>query len=300
MKAKTIKSIIKSKIEAWKESVLDPSIKQIIEENVIVTGGSIASMLLGEKVNDFDVYLDNKNAVKKICEYYTRKIEGIEIVDGKDYQGFDYNDPKNNLADVDYNHQRGRCVHNLDAERIKFFIKDFGIKKIDVEESDLNANKFLPLFFSANAITLTDDLQIVIRFHGDAEKIHENYDFVHATNYYTSKDNKLVLNEKALTSLLTKELHYVGSKYPLTSVIRSKKFILRGFTCGAGTYLKMLYQVSLLDLNDLTVLEDQLAGVDVAYFDLLIEALKKMEKTGVELNYGYLCTIIDKIFNDEE
>ena len=62
----------------------------------------------------------------------------------------------------------------------------------------------------------------------------------------------------------------------------------------------MLYQVSQLNLNDLTVLEDQLAGVDVAYFEILIQALQKMHEKGKELNYGYLCTILDKIFNDEE
>ncbi len=300
MKEKTIKKVLKQKISDWADSVTDSRIKKIINEHTIITGGSIASMLLKETVNDFDVYLDDKESVIALANYYIKGIRGISLIDGKDYPGFDYNDPSNDLSAVDYNHQLGRCVHNLEEERVKFFIPDAGVLKIEVDEEDKDCKKFLPTFFSANAITLTDDVQIVIRFHGEAEKIHENYDFVHATNYYISKSNKLVLRQEALTALLTKELRYIGSKYPLTSVIRSKKFILRGFTCGAGTYLKMLYQVSLLDLNDLTVLEDQLAGVDVAYFDLLIQALQKMEKTGKELNYGYLSTIIDKIFNDED
>lgn len=301
MKSKTIKKIIQSKIEKWADSVNDPEVKKIIENNTILTGGSIASMLLNEKVNDFDFYLDSKDAVKKITEYYTKNISEIKVVDGLEHQGFDYNSAtEEDFEKIDFNHQFGRCIHNIESDRIKLFIQDYGIFKIDVADENKESDKFLPTFFTSNAISLTDDIQIVIRFHGPANKIHENYDFVHATNYYESKSKKLFLREPALTSILTKDLQYIGSKYPLTSVIRSKKFIQRGFTCGAGTYLKMLYQVSLLDLNDLTVLEDQLAGVDVAYFDALIEALKNMKNRDEKLNYGYLSTLIDRIFNEEE
>lgn len=293
MKSKTIKKVIEQKLKDWSDSVSDPAIKEIIENNVIVTGGCIASMLLKQDVNDFDVYLDSKNAVEKMCQYYKKGFGSLEIVDGAGYE-----DLQKQLNDSPHHSQFNRCVHGIDKDRIKFFIKDTGILKVDVEKEDESANKFLPVFFSANAITLTDQLQIVIRFHGDADKIHENYDFVHATNYYYSGDKKLHINKEALEALLTQELQYIGSKYPLTSIIRTKKFILRGYSISAGTYLKIMYQVSKLDLDDLSVLEDQLAGVDVAYFDMLIEALKGMKDNGQELNYGYLCTIIDEIFND--
>src|SRR3546814_1364029 len=47
---------------------------------------------------------------------------------------------------------------------------------------------YRPVFMSTNAITLSDKIQIVLRFYGEADAIHENYDFVHCTNYWTSKD----------------------------------------------------------------------------------------------------------------
>src|SRR3546814_13834921 len=78
---------------------------------------------------------------------------------------------------------------------------------------------------STNAITLSDKIQIVLRFYGEADAIHENYDFVHCTNYWTSKDANLTLRQPALESLLCKELRYVGSNYPVCSVIRLSKFI---------------------------------------------------------------------------
>src|SRR3546814_899254 len=71
---------------------------------------------------------------------------------------------------------------------------------------------YRPVFMSTNAITLSDKIQIVLRFYGEADAIHENYDFVHCTNYWTSKDANLTLRQPALESLLCKELRYVGSK----------------------------------------------------------------------------------------
>jgi hypothetical protein len=38
---------------------------------------------------------------------------------------------------------------------------------------------------SQNAISLTEDVQIVLRFNGNVEQIHKTFDFVHATNYFT-------------------------------------------------------------------------------------------------------------------
>lgn len=314
MKAKTIKKILKAKINAWAESVTDLTVRKYIEENTIITGGCIASMLLDKEVNDFDIYLNSKEAVLAIAKYYADKVKSfyqIEIIDGAQYPGFDYNavnEPNSSGPFVCTNgqqvesHQKGRCVHMLDEDRVKLFLPNQGVIRVDkkhyVNEESKEVTPFYPIHFSANAITLTNDIQVVIRFHGDPKKIHENYDFVHATNWYTPVDNHLELRVEALESLITKELRYIGSKYPLTSVIRSKKFIQRGFSIGAGTYLKILYQVSLLNLNDLTVLEDQLAGVDVAYFDILLDALRTAtSQEGFVLTYPYLCELIEKIFD---
>ena len=100
-------------------------------------------------------------------------------------------------------------------------------------------DKFRPVYISANAITLSDQFQLIIRFYGDAEEIHSNYDFAHCTCWWRSKDGHLELPSEALECLLTNELRYKGSKYPLASIIRTRKFINRGFTINAGQYLKM-------------------------------------------------------------
>src|SRR3546814_2766082 len=49
--------------------------------------------------------------------------------------------------------------------------------------------------------------------------------------------------EPALDGLLRKELRYVGSKLPVCSLIRLRKFIRRGWVGNAGQILKMTMQV---------------------------------------------------------
>lgn len=169
---------------------------------------------------------------------------------------------------------------------------------VNADELVKNQEDYRPVFLSTNAITLSGKVQLVVRFYGEPEEIHKNYDFVHCTNYYDLGKGELTLLPAAMEALLAKELKYVGSKYPLCSIIRTRKFIKRGFNINAGQYLKMCFQLNQLDLTNIDVLEDQLVGVDSAYFMVLIDALR--EKQSANSNFtieeGYVTSIIDKIF----
>lgn len=300
MQTKTIKKLLNKKIEEWIGSIEDTSIKKLAIQNTIVTGGSIASMLLGEEINDFDIYFKTKEAVKAISEYYVKKTkcEDLRILDG----AVDSLENEYGHSNVEKS-QVSIALESLDKDRIKIFIpnKGFWQNKNIEEKKEGEKRKFEVAFISPNAITLTDKIQLVIRFHGTPEEIHKNYDFIHATNYYDYSENKLITKKDALESLLSKQLKYSGSLYPITSVIRSRKFIKRGWNISAGEYFKMCHQVSSLDLNDPSVLEEQLIGVDVAYFKELITVLrKKMEKhPEFKPTAPWLFTIIDKIFNED-
>lgn len=69
-----------------------------------------------------------------------------------------------------------------------------------------------------------------------------------------------------------------------------------------GELLKIMFQISQLDLTNPDVLEEQLIGVDVAYFDLLITALRnKFESDkNFKISNEYFNALIDKIFNENE
>ncbi len=329
-KSKTIKAILNKKIGKWIESVEDEGLRKLLKRDVIVTGGAIASMLQGEEVNDFDIYLKTYETTLKVAQYYTGKFVerngsgnhklfvDPDFVYAKRYEAkpteFDFTTDVNTTTGV--------------KKRVKLVVKSVGILKeeekseedgnklgeyisqvldnpadiedtvddvtIDLTKSKENEDKFRPVFLSSNAITLSDKIQIVLRFYGEPDEIHENYDFVHCTSYWTSHDDKLVLRQEALESLMSKELRYIGSKYPVCSLIRLRKFIAREWRINAGQILKMCVQISQLDLTSAGVLEDQLTGVDTAYFTMLISALKKADTETVDA--AYVVEIIDRMF----
>lgn len=246
-----------------------------------------------------------------------------------DYPDFKYSEVKEwaydetNEKNVIYSKVSGMIL-NTNQDRIKIMVNSDGIAEdsdsvADNTEYDINKyldalgdgdgipaenlekneekKKYIPIFLSTNAITLSNKIQLVVRFYGEPDKIHENYDFVHATNYWIYETGT-VLNQRALESILNKELFYVGSKYPICSLVRTRKFIKRGWQINAGQYVKMAFQISKLNLEDIYVLEDQLIGVDSIYFLSFIESLKtkQMKDKTFVLNKDYLTTVIDKIF----
>jgi hypothetical protein len=310
MKKKTINTVISNKFDEWLTSITDESVRKLVLENTIVTGGCIASMLLKEDVNDFDCYFTNKETVKAVAQYYVKQWNDANGDDGYVLDGA--------IENEDNPEWKGGVAMNMSTDRIKIIFESAGIAKesgaledqAEIEEwpdgkpvvDEESKPKYRPIYLSCNAITLSQKIQIVIRFYGDPDNIHQHYDYVHCTNYWLSKTRELILKQPALEALLAKELRYIGSKYPLASVIRTRKFIKRGWTINAGQYLKMAFQISELNLKDISVLEDQLTGVDVVYFNHLIEALQKHSEKQKEegkifnLEYSYLATIIDKIF----
>lgn len=294
MNSKNIAKSLNAKLNDWCKYVEDEEIKKIIKENAIVTGGALVSLLNGEKPNDYDIYFKTKEAVKRVAEYYAQK----------------WNDTHADKAHVEIKEN---------DEKIQCFIRSVGAvmeenedgiddnsEPVEVEqlveeteeEKKEEKPKYRPRYFSTNAISLSHDIQIVIRFYGAIEEIHTNYDFIHCTCSYDYKENKVELPAKALEAIINKELVYCGSKYPLCSIIRTRKFISRGYTINAGQYLKMALQLNDLDLHDLDVFKDQLTGVDSAYFEQVITYLskKKEENKDFQIDNTYLFEIINRIF----
>jgi len=308
MNRKTISNAIYRKVTGWINSIQDEKLKNELSygDNIIVTGGCITSMLLNEEINDYDIYFKTREITLKVAEYYVKLFKDTH---------------EKSKLEIFVEH---KDKDNKDLERIKIYVRSRGIAEDTDEEFENNSisifdnnikednddapvknpKEYKPKYLSANAITLSDNIQLIIRFYGNPEEIHKNYDFIHCTNYWTMQTG-LVLKTEALESILAKELKYVGSKYPLCSVIRTRKFIKRGWFCSAGQYLKMLYQISKMNLNDINILEDQLIGVDSAYFNQVIEVLKKDIDSGniklfengcMDIDNTYLGELIDKIF----
>lgn len=316
MKAKTIKSVLRKKINEWLESIEDTAVRKLAAENTIVTGGCIASMLLKEPVNDFDLYFKTKEAATAIAKYYVarfkiKKKDGIECKIWVDHESPDRVKIIVKSAGIaseegterPYQYFEGSARSEDAGEFVGEVMQDPGEIEETYEETEKKAletpdepegKKYRPIFLSTNAITLSGKIQVILRFFGEPDEIHQNYDFAHCTNHWCSWNDELVLRPKALETLLSRELVYVGSKYPVCSIFRLRKFIKRGWTINAGQVLKIIMQISSLDLKNIEVLQDQLTGVDCAYFIEIVSKLK--EKDPEKVNAAYLVEIIDRMF----
>lgn len=177
------------------------------------------------------------------------------------------------------------------------------IEEIDEVKADeiieKEKKKYFPVFISSNAITLSNKIQVVVRFYGEPDKIHDTYDFEHTKAYYDYGKGELIIPERVWELTINKTLIYSGSKYPVASLFRMRKFINRGWSINAGQILKMAMQTSELDLMNIGVLEDQLIGVDSLYFMSLIKQFRKSKEKdeNFELTSTYVMNIVNKVFN---
>lgn len=316
MKAKTIKSQLRWKINDWLKSIEDPEVAQLAAKNVIVTGGSIVSMITNEKVNDYDIYFRTVEAASRVANYYIDLFKKNPPIK---FKGSDVEVPiyvKTTDTSVKVIVKSAGVASEGGSDEYQYFERqpdEAGVEFAEAMTSQLTEGdelpaspvdedkpKYRPVFISSNAITLSNGVQLVIRFIGEPEEIHKFYDFVHCTCYWKSWDGELVLPAAALEAIITKELRYVGSLYPLCSIIRIRKFVARGWTINAGQILKMCLQLNQLDLNNISVLEDQLIGVDALYFTQVLDRLKEkqLEEGGEPkpVDTTYLMTLIDRMF----
>lgn len=328
MNSKNIKKHLNAKLNNWLASIEDDNVKKILRENVIITGGALVSLLTGEKVHDYDVYLRTNEACKAVAEYYVQQWNkthedsqiSLRVVPPETIQVPTYED---GIRKTDENGQP--AFHSVvTPERIKVFVQSAGVVEEKPVETEVDAPfppieevektdedkateeaaeetgkpKYRPVFMSSNAITLSDKIQIVVRFYGEVEVIHKNYDFAHCTCSWTSWNNEVQLPEKALECIINKELYYIDSKYPLCSIIRTRKYLERGYHINAGQYVKMAFQLNELNLYNLETLEDQLTGVDSGYFMMMIEALKKKADESGEavVDKSYVFELINRMF----
>jgi len=286
MQLKTIEKNIQTKMNEWLLTITDEELRRKVKNNLLVSGGSIVSLLLKETVNDYDVYIKDMDVLIELVQYYIKQLLfSIEILDGR--KRIEY------LNSIQYKQGIYKiAIENLKPDQVKLYFTDkTGGLATGHNKEDVN---YAPTFFSPNAISLSNNVQIITRFHGNNEEIHKTFDFIHAINYFTFKGG-LVTNKEALESIICKQLKYQGSLYPLTSIIRMKKFIKRGWNINAGEILKIMFQISELDLHNPNVLEDQLIGIDVAYFAQLIEILRTVSSE--KITSSYINEIIDRVFN---
>lgn len=271
MKSKLIKSKLNLVIQDWISSLDDTDLQTSINtQGAFIAGGALASLFLEEDPKDYDIYLPSIELRNKVMEYYC---------DDNDVDTFTNNKGETSLLHPDGYHLFPNAVKG--SPQVQAITK--------------------------NAITLANGKQIIVRYYGLPTQVLKEFDFAHTKNAYCYPSGDLILKSEALECLLTKELRYVETKYPVAAFVRSQKFIHRGFTMGMADTFKMIAQINGLDLTNKEILQDQLLGVSatvaVKFVDkiqILTNALGEnpFKSETAKDNYEVLAETIDSFFEN--
>ena len=177
MKSSTIKLVLKQKLDDMLKSILDKKVVDAIKADVIVSGGAIASMLAGEKINDYDLYFRTRETARLVAKYY---VDLFNLTNSLSTTAMRSCNPQ--IKDeMRFN------VKGIEENRIVIFMQSSGVaseKQIEYDyfesRSEVSADEFMdsistnpletaqelhqiskdkkspyrPVFFSENAITL--------------------------------------------------------------------------------------------------------------------------------------------------
>lgn len=313
---KVIKSICRKKIDDLCSHIgkKDLNLANNLRMHCFVSGGAIASLLQGEQPNDFDIYIDDIDTLYNICVYYTEQWN------------------KNHISQKEFNIIKHYMPESEDSEKktrksVEIQVRSTGIvKDEDIDDQDVIESNSLPTkeliediddvkeetkeevkekyvvkCITSNALSLSDDIQIICRFCGRPEEIFKNYDYVHTMQAYVRWNDELLLNTKSLVSIMSKRLEYQGSLFPICSLFRLRKFLNRGWSISSLEILKIAHQISKLNLNDINVLKEQLIGCDYFYMMSFCKALHEWreENPNVEFNSEYMFKLIEDVFDKD-
>jgi hypothetical protein len=334
IKSHTVKLILRNKVNDW-VNTLPKEFGEAVKKDVILTGGCVTSLMLGEKIHDYDVYFRTYETTLKVAEFYAswfnsnpeNKVKGgipvsVEVreetitnIKGIEEDRIVFRMQSSGVAAEGMStYQYMEARPEEDTEEFMASLTEYAAealtddpvgvaKNVDAEVGTkyfgdgIPKAKYRPVFLTDNAVSLSDKMQLIIRFYGEPSELHENFDFVHACCYYDYAKHHLEAPKVALESMLSKTLVYGGSLYPVASLFRIRKFLNRGWRISAGQMLKIIYQVSKLDLDNKQVMREQLVGVDQAYMQQLITAISEL-KPHEKADSAYLPALIDKIFDE--
>lgn len=302
---KMIKMFCRNKIDDLC-TVIEKNNKELSEKlksHCFVSGGAITSLLQGDQPNDYDIYIDDLNTLYDLCVYFTNEWNEKHTHKREFTIIKHINDEENNHEYVEIQVKSIGIVQDYERREIDEY-SSLPSNEIIKEVDDVKENpeeKYQVKCITSNAISLSNDVQIVCRFCGEPEEIFKNYDFIHTRQAYVRQKDELLLNIKSMVSIMSKRLEYQGSLFPVCSLFRLRKFISRGWTINAMEILKISYQISKLDLDDVNILKDQCLGCDFFYLSRFVDALQKWrdDNPDVEFNSEYMFQLMEEVFDKD-
>ena len=190
-----------------------------------ITGGCIPSMMRGDRVNDIDIYFKDKAMIPLIKNHF-----------------------------VDIAKSKSKKTEDLG---MGFFKYKYGVVK------KVNAYR-CPAFMSPHAISFNTGpkIQLILGFPGDSKEITDKFDWAHIKSYYDIAENRLYVKDETYEIITEKKLVYTGSDYPLSSLMRVRKYLAKGWTISAPEMLKIALDLQNFDLTVKETIIAQMTGID--------------------------------------
>lgn len=215
-----------------------------------------------------------KNRLRKLYEDLINSINDPEIKDILQHRSF----------------ITGGCIPSMLSDE---FVNDFDIYFISEEDTDTikryyqslldnnnnqcNSTLYSPTLITENSVNLTNHIQLVLKFVGFPEEIVENFDWAHIKSYY-SLSKGLILTNDIYKLLLEKQLIYTGSEYPLSTLLRLRKYLSKGWKIDTQNLVAIAMDI-VFAFRDDTWVSDDIKLIDV---EKMIEQLNGVDPLTIQ------------------
>lgn len=103
--------------------------------------------------------------------------------------------------------------------------------------------------------------QFILRFYGDPqETMDKTFDFQHCKIAYDLANREYIATPETWEAISKREIHYVNSFYPISSLKRLYKYGKRDFKWNNDEFVKIIRDIHKVDTDNKFVMEDQLIG----------------------------------------
>ncbi|WP_440650287.1 hypothetical protein [Bacillus subtilis] len=209
-----IRDELREKYDQLAGCIEDPDVRSVFRQHVFIAGGCIASMIRGDEPKDFDFFLNSKDALYKVVEYF-----------------------------VSQHNQR-----SYDDSELSVSVGDDGKVNLSVPGGYVKmrgGSKTDPVSFSPTAITFPNDLQLIVVGEETEREMISKFDFVHTMAYYKPNLDEFFIDEDAFSAASDNKLVYnITDPNPIGAAKRLLRFVQRGWEIDHKEHMKILLNVN--------------------------------------------------------
>ena len=272
---------------------------QWIMDNCYIAGGACVSNATRQPIHDVDIYFKTQDARNLFIEqigdnkYITKTSsvwqallmydslltgKAIEVGDDKHFNELgteisSYKSKENIIYTVDTDVVQTEVPEPLFQKQKWMFDNGYDYLLLERNHFEVDENDFM----GNKSITLKrNDMvyQFILRFFGDPqEMMDKTFDFQHCKIAYDLATREYISTQETWEALSKRELHYVNSFYPMSSLKRLYKYGGRGFKWNNDEFVKIIRDIHKVDTDNKFVMEDQLIGYyeDFDYNDVFCD-----------------------------